>query len=240
MQRTVWCNTMDTCQDSGCSVWFLGCRDICLRKTLIYPIWILRVDSEGCRDAPQVPNGWPSRQRRKAKIRKSLIGRSRPVRGNYVLGDLVYCWRAATGVRPAQGQWLGPVLVIGIEAGNVWVSQWATAIKCAKEQLRVASPAEREMREMLMRKGGDDPDERSKHGVPRQQDLTQQQPPPQSPPQEQKPRKDPRQQQFHQEPEPQVKPDASRQEPAHQRQESRPNQEPQQTPRHKKTSSNAR
>ena len=35
-----------------------------------------------------------------------------------------------------------------------------------KEQLRVASPTE-----------GDDPDERSKHGVPRQQDLTQQQPP---------------------------------------------------------------
>ena len=43
----------------------------------------------------------------------------------------------------------------------------------ATEQLRVASPAEREMREMLMRIGGDDPDERSKHGVPRQQNLTQ-------------------------------------------------------------------
>ena len=53
--------------------------------------------------------------------------------------------------------------------------------KCAKVQLRMASPAEREVREMLMRIGGDDPDERSKHGVPRQQDLTQQQPPPQSP-----------------------------------------------------------
>ena len=43
-----------------------------------------------------------------------------------------------------------------------------------KEQLRVASPTE-----------GDDPDERSKHGVPRQQDLTQQQPPTESPPQKQ-------------------------------------------------------
>ena len=42
-----------------------------------------------------------------------------------------------------------------------------------KEQLRMASPAEREMREILMRIGGDDPDERSTHGVPRQQDLTQ-------------------------------------------------------------------
>ena len=178
-----------------------------------------------------------------AKIRKSFIGRSSPMRGNYVPGDLVYCWRAGTGVHQAQGQWLGPARVIGIEGRNVWVSHRATAIKCAKEQLCVASPAEREM---LMRIGGDDPDERSKHGVPRQQDLTQQQPPPQSPPQKQQPppqsppqpqkqqpRQDPRQQQFHPEPGPQVKQEAPRQEPAHQRQESRPNQEPQPTPRQK-------
>ena len=33
------------------------------------------------------------------------------------------------------------------EGGNVCVSHRATAIKCAKEQLRVTSPAEREMRE---------------------------------------------------------------------------------------------
>ena len=93
--------------------------------------------------------------------------------GNYVPGDLVYYWRAGSGVHEAQGHWLGPARVTGVEGGNVWVSHRATAIKCAKEQLRMASPAEREMREMLMRIGGDDPDERSKHGVPRQQDLTQ-------------------------------------------------------------------
>ena len=121
-----------------------------------------------------------------AKIRKSLIGRSRPMRGNYVPGDLVYYWRAGGGVHEAQGHWLGPARVIGVEGGNVWVSHRATAIKCAKEQLRMASPAEREMREMLMRIGGDDPDERSKHGVPRQQDLTQQQRPTESPPQKQR------------------------------------------------------
>ena len=122
-----------------------------------------------------------------AKIRKSLIGRSRPMRGNYVPGDLVCHSRAGNGVHQAQGHWLGPARVIGIEGGNVWVSHRATAIKCAKEQLRMASPAEREMREMLMRIGGDDPDERSKHGVPRQQNLTQQQPPTQSPPKKQQP-----------------------------------------------------
>ena len=134
----------------------------------------------------------------------------------------------------AQGHWLGPARVIGIEGGNVSVSHRATAIKCAKEQLRMASPAEREMREMLMRIGGDDPDERSKHGVPRQQDLTQQQPPTESPPQKQhvppqsssqplkqQSRKDPRQQQFHPEPGPQVKQDAPRQQPILERQESR-------------------
>ena len=99
-----------------------------------------------------------------AKIRKSLIGRSRPMRGHYVPGDLVYYWRAGNGVHEAQGHWLGPARVIGVEGGNVWVSHRATAIKCAKEQLRMASPAEREMREMLMRIGGDDPDERAKHG----------------------------------------------------------------------------
>ena len=129
-------------------------------------------------------------------------------------------------VHQAQGQWLGPARVIGIEGGNVWVSHRATAIKCAKEHLRVASSAEREMREMLVRIEGDDPDERSKHGVRRQQDLTQQQPQPQSPPQKQQsppqsppqpqkqqPRKDPRQQQFHPEPGPQVKQDAPRRNP---------------------------
>ena len=175
-----------------------------------------------------------------AKITKTLIGRSRPMRGNYVPGDVVYYWRARSGVHQAQSQWLGPARVIGIEGGNVWVSHRATAIKCAKEQLRMASPAEREMREMLMRIRGDDPDEHSKHGVPRQQDLTQQQPPPpsssqkqqpplQSPsqPQKQQLRKAPKQQPFHQEPGPQVKQDAPRQEPKHQQQEPEQNQEPQ-------------
>ena len=103
----------------------------------------------------------------------------------------------------------------------------------AKEQLRMASPAER-----------DDPDERSKHGVPKQQDLTQQQPPTESPPQKQhvppqsssqplkqQSRKDPRQQQFHPEPGPQVKQDTPRQQPVHERQELRPNQEPRQKQR---------
>ena len=223
MQRTVWCNTMDTCQDSGCSVRFLGFQVTCLRKNSDLP----DLDPEGrfrkiaemrhkCRMAAIETEA-------NAKIRKSLMGRSRPMRGNCVPGDLVYDWRAGNGVHEAQGHWLGPARVVGVEGGNVWVSHRATAIKCAKEQLRMASPAEREMREMLMRIGGDDPDGRSKHGVPRQQDLTQQRPPTESPPQKQhvppqfssqplnqQSRKDPRQQQFHPEPRPQMKHDVPR------------------------------
>ena len=144
-------------------------------------------------------------------------------------GDLVYYWRAGN---VSDWEELGS---LELKGGNVWVSHRATAIKCAKEQLRMASSAEREMREMLMRIGGGDPDQCSKHGVPRQLDLTQQQPPTQSPPQKQQPptqsssqshkqglRKDPRQQQSHPEPGPHVKQDAPRQEPVHERQESRP------------------
>ena len=100
--------------------------------------------------------------------------------------------------------------------------------------------------ELLMRIERDDPDERSKHGAPRQQDLTQQQPPTESPPKKQhvppqsssqplkqQSRKDSGQQQFHPEPGPQVKQDAPRQQPVHERQASRPNQKPQQPPRQK-------
>ena len=55
-----------------------------------------------------------------AKIRKSLTGRSRPMRGNYVPGDLVYYWRAGTGVYQAQGHWLGAARVIGIEGAKMF------------------------------------------------------------------------------------------------------------------------
>ena len=102
-----------------------------------------------------------------------------------------------------------------------------------KEQLCVTSPY----------RGRRIPNERSKHGVPRQQDLTQQQSPTESPPQKQhvssqsssqplkqQSRKESMTTKFHPEPKPQVKHDAPRQEPVHERQESRPNQEPQQPP----------
>ena len=55
---------------------------------------------------------------------------------------------------------MGPARVIGVERCNLLVSHRATATKCAKEQVRIASPAEKEMREMMMRLGAEDPDSR--------------------------------------------------------------------------------
>ena len=47
-------------------------------------------------------------------IRQSLFGRSRPYRGDYALGDVVFYWRAGPAVHPAQGHWMGPARVIGL------------------------------------------------------------------------------------------------------------------------------
>ena len=174
-----------------------------------------------------------------AKIRKSLIGRLRPCEEITCLEIMCITGEQETVcIKHKVSGWdqLGSLEL----KEDMSVCVRATAIKCAKEQLRMASPAEREMREMLMRIGGDDPDERSKHGVPRQQDLTQQQPPPQSPPEKrqlppQSPcnRKKSNQERIQDnsspEPGPQVKQDAPRQEPV----QSRPTQEPKQTPRQK-------
>ena len=50
------------------------------------------------------------------------------------------------------------------KAANAWISHRATAITCAREQIRTASPAEKEMRDVVMRLGAEDPDSRKTHG----------------------------------------------------------------------------
>ena len=83
------------------------------------------------------------------------------MRGGYVPGDTVYYWRANQGVHQPQGHRMGPARFIGVEGSNLLVPHRATATKCAKEQDRMASPAAKEMREMLMmRLGAEDPDSR--------------------------------------------------------------------------------
>ena len=68
MQRTVWCNRLDICQDSGYLVRFPEFQVICWKRTLIYPIWTLKVDSGGLlRCATSV--GW--RRLRQRRMRRS-------------------------------------------------------------------------------------------------------------------------------------------------------------------------
>ena len=88
------------------------------------------------------------------------------MRGDYVLGDEVYCWRSGGGVHQSQSHWMGTARVVGVDSSNLRVSH------------RMASPAEKEMREMVKRLGSEDSDSRKGHAPsPRQQDLTRQQPP---------------------------------------------------------------
>ena len=90
-----------------------------------------------------------------------------------VVGETVFFWKAGEGVRPYQGHWTGLTRVIGVEGSHLWISQSATAINCAKEQVRMASSAERAMRWIMMKLDAEDPESRTPHGPPpRQQDLT--------------------------------------------------------------------
>ena len=54
---------------------------------------------------------------------------------------------------------MGPARVMGVERSHLWVSHGATAIKCANEQFRI----EKEMREMMMRLGAEDPEKHMDH-----------------------------------------------------------------------------
>ena len=112
-------------------------------------------------------------------IRKNFIGLCRPMRGAHIPGDAVHYCMAGQGVHQSQGDWMGPARVFGVKGSNLGGgSLGATAIKCAKEQVRMASLAEKETREMMMRLGAADPDSRKVHEPsPRQQGPTGQHPP---------------------------------------------------------------
>ena len=148
---------MDTCRDNG----FLDNPSRVPRHVLEDNSILPLLEPEG-RFRKQAQNRHTCRMaatevEANTKIRQSLIGRSRPMRGDYVRGDPVYHWR--------QGHWMEPERVIGVEGSNLWVSHGATAIS-AKEQVQMASHAEKEMREMMMRRGAEDVDSRKTHGPP--------------------------------------------------------------------------
>ena len=123
MRKIILYNTMDTRQDSG----FLDHHLVVVKDNSDLPL----LEPEGpfrkqaqyrhkCRAATEVEAN--------SKLRKSLIVRSRPMRGEYVPGDAVYCWRAGQGVHQSQGHWMGPARVISIEGSSLCVSHR----KCAQ------------------------------------------------------------------------------------------------------------
>ena len=74
------------------------------------------------------------------------------MRGGYVPGAAAYYWGAGQGAaRPFIG-W-DPQESIGVEVSSLWVSHGATAINCSEERVRMASPAEKELLDMMMRLG---------------------------------------------------------------------------------------
>ena len=174
--KTILCNTMETCRDNGFGDHLLVFWATFLRTTQICHIWSLRADpgnrpstNTKCRMAPiELEANTRVRLTFNWKVR-THVRRPRSWRSGTLLETRS---RSPSVARPLDGR------VMGAEGSNLWVSHGATVIKCAKEQGWLAPLAEKEMREMMMRPGADDPDSTKEHGSsPRQQDLTGQQPP---------------------------------------------------------------
>ena len=81
------------------------------------------------------------------KLRRSLLRRSRPDRGQFLPNQWVMYWRSGKGTLP--GSWHGPARVIMPESqGIVWVSHQSRLYRCAPEHLRNLSQRESEIPEV--------------------------------------------------------------------------------------------
>ncbi|CAL1153804.1 unnamed protein product [Cladocopium goreaui] len=81
------------------------------------------------------------------KLRRSLLRRSRPDRGQFLPNQWVMYWRSGKGALP--GSWHGPARVIMPESqGIVWVSHQSRLYRCAPEHLRNLSQRESEIPEV--------------------------------------------------------------------------------------------
>ena len=70
------------------------------------------------------------------KVRRAIDHRTRPSRGPYEVGQLVYYWRRPPGENK-KGIWKGPARVIGFyDAARIWVSHGNKVIRCSPEHLR--------------------------------------------------------------------------------------------------------
>ncbi|CAE8585764.1 unnamed protein product [Polarella glacialis] len=96
-------------------------------------------------------------------ISKAFLARARtqtePAETNFQVGDSVFYWRGI-GRRHAKHsawafRWLGPAIVIGREANNLWLARRGTTVKCAARHLRHALPEEQVPWDSLLEQAGD-------------------------------------------------------------------------------------
>ena len=83
------------------------------------------------------------------RIRRAVNHRSRPTRGPFAPGDLVYFWRLWP--REKKACWHGPGTVVGYQDGNsrLWVAKGTKMYKCSPEQLRKVSEEQESLIRML-------------------------------------------------------------------------------------------
>lgn len=83
------------------------------------------------------------------RVRRAVNHQTRPTRGPYAPGDLVYFWRMWP--REKKACWHGPGTVIGYHDGNskIWVAKGTKMYKCSPEQLRRVSQEQESLIRML-------------------------------------------------------------------------------------------
>ena len=76
-----------------------------------------------------------------AALRRAVLRRSNPVRGNYRTGEWVMVWKQGNGALP--GQWTGPMKVVVHENNKtVWTTMASKLFRCAPEHVRPVSAYE--------------------------------------------------------------------------------------------------
>ena len=81
-------------------------------------------------------------------VQKAVRARARPAR-DFTLGEAVYVYRKPLprkggGIDGRVAQWCGPDTVVFQEGPNLWIAMRGEMWKCAKEQVRSATPEEEE------------------------------------------------------------------------------------------------
>ena len=83
------------------------------------------------------------------KIRKALEHRSRPERGPFEAGQLVFFWRKSR--IETKAHWHGPAVVIGKSGqSKIWVAKGTKVYRCSPEQVRSLSPEQEAMVRLLL------------------------------------------------------------------------------------------